>query len=278
MSASGNIRTSQIRSGDKTGTGSRLATAASGTLAQNVPLLYDANGNVVATATRTGNTTNYATAVVGAKTSGNYPKWDANGNLTDGDTGGGGVGVTLTPPVNGSFSDLNSPSVTATSDYVFIKNATTTGNDNWKGRIISIPSAPWTLDVAFQPCYLPGVNRVSSIGLYDGTKLKVFSYQFNAATGLYRLQIDRFDSVTAWNSTAFTGGANIELSGPCFLRIVDDNTNWTYYWGIDFDLDMSQVYQETRNQFLTPTHLGMFVNNTATDNFSSAKYVHWRTY
>ena len=61
MAATGNVRYSQIRSGDRTGNGSRLVTAASGTLSQTVPLLYDANGNVVATATRSGNTTEFAT-------------------------------------------------------------------------------------------------------------------------------------------------------------------------------------------------------------------------
>lgn len=70
----------------------RLVTTTSGdSLAQNVPLLYDSNGNVISTATRSGNTTNYATATAGSKTTGNYPKWDANGNLTNGDTASGGA-------------------------------------------------------------------------------------------------------------------------------------------------------------------------------------------
>lgn len=90
------LRSDRILTAHRTGNGLKLLTGTpSDSLAQNVPLLYDANGNVLSTATRTGNTTNYATATAGAKTSGYYPKWDANGNLANGDSGGSGGGGSI---------------------------------------------------------------------------------------------------------------------------------------------------------------------------------------
>lgn len=90
------LRSDRILSAHRTGNGLKLLTGTpADSLAQNVPLLYDANGNVLSTATRSGNTTNYATATAGAKTSGYYPKWDANGNLGNGDSGAGGGGGSI---------------------------------------------------------------------------------------------------------------------------------------------------------------------------------------
>lgn len=53
MAASGNVRYSQIRSGDRSGTGAKVATV-TGTLTQSKQLEFDANGNVVASSFATG--------------------------------------------------------------------------------------------------------------------------------------------------------------------------------------------------------------------------------
>lgn len=276
MSATGNVRSSQLRSGDRTGNGSRIVSAASGTLTQNVPLLYDANGNVVATGTRTGNTTNFATATAGSKTSGNYPKWDADGNLTNGDAGGGGgvaVGPntqTLVPVVNGDFSDLNSPSVVSTIGNSLYIASTTTGSDNMRGRIKAVPSAPYTVEVGFFPDFRHENYRFAGMCLYDGTKLKLWGIK--NTTGL---AYDDWNSVTSIN--AGTNWGNPFYTGPLFLKLVDDNTNWKWYVGLALD-QMELLVTQARNTFLTPTHVGMCVNNNVGTGRVAGWYFHWRQY
>lgn len=145
MAASGNVRYSQIRSGDRTGSGNRLVTAASGTLTQNVPLLYDASGNVVATATRSGNTTEFAT-ITGTKTTGKQLEFDASGNIKastsdigSGSGGGGGAIVFLEEKTASSSAQLDfSASISATYDlyqFEFIDVKPATNNDNFYMRV-----------------------------------------------------------------------------------------------------------------------------------------------
>lgn len=55
MSASGNVRTTQVRSGDRSGTGSKLGTV-TGTLTVDKQLKFDSDGNIVASSTDIGGT------------------------------------------------------------------------------------------------------------------------------------------------------------------------------------------------------------------------------
>lgn len=263
--ATGNVRTAQLRSGDRTGTGDRVVTAASGTLTQNVPLLYDASGNVIATATRTGNTTNYATATAGSKTSGNYPKWDGNGNLTDGDTGSSGGGVPGSPPLVADFSWFNQGSATATDTDAGLYLRNVENDSELHGLKKSCPATPWTLTVGMRVVQAPPTSAKypqCGVVISDGTKYIIHLIQCNSGIGLDR---SIYIATEAWNTaTSFSAAVKTALdigpsaAGSIGLRITDDGTDRKYYWsydGINFEL----FHTETRTTFLTASQFGLVV-------------------
>jgi hypothetical protein len=269
MAASGNVRYSQVRSGDRTGSGNRLVTAASGTLTQNVPLLYDASGNIVATATRTGNTTNYITATAGAKTSGYYPKWDADGNLTTGDSGPSSGGVDGDPPLVADFSWFNQGSATATdsSAGLYLRNVE---NDNeLHGLVKSVPATPWTITVGMRFSQAPPTSSkypYCGMVISDGTKYIVHGFLGNSGAGLTR---SVYVFTESWNTATTLNGtvkAALDIGGSSApglgLRITDDGTDRKYYWSFD-GTNFELFHTETRTTFLTASQAGLVVRTNS---------------
>ena len=269
MAATGNVRYSQIRSGDRTGNGSRLVTAASGTLTQDVPLLYDANGNVVATATRSGNTTEFAT-VSGTKSTGQQLAFDASGNvIASGEAiGGGGVAGSLSAPDNADFTDLNSPSVVSALSYGIFIASTSTGSDNLRGRKKAIPTAPYTIEVGLIPQTLGANYRMVGFGLYDGTKLRTIGVIYN---NVFILSIQSWTNVTTFSSSTDYG--SLILANQIFFKLEDNNTNWIWSWGTGRD-NMQVLRTETRNTHLTPTHFCFIVDNNTSGSQAAAYFNH----
>jgi hypothetical protein len=59
------------------------------------------------------------------------------------------------------------------------------------------------------------------------------------------------------------------------MKFEDNNTDWIWSIGNDPN-DMQVLLTETRNTFLTPTHIGMVVNNNVSGGRTSAAFLHWK--
>lgn len=181
----------------------------------------------------------------------------------------------VVPPDDTTFSDITggTPSnKSTTGGALYIDSTTATGNNSWRGRVIAIPSAPFTLEVGLIQHFRVEDYRNAALCLYDGTKLTTWGFATNAGNQL-RLQ--------KWNSTSSISSGvdygNPAHMGEFFLKLVDDSTDWKFYCGPSLN-NMELVVTETRNTFLTATHIGMCVNNARTSGKAGATFFHWLTY
>lgn len=283
MAATGNVRYSQIRSGDRTGNGSRLVTAASGTLSQNVPLLYDANGNVVATATRSGNTTEFAT-IDGTKTAGKMLTFDADGNIEAstydvGAIGAGGGGVfgwlgDFTPPDLTDFAWVNQGSATATQAGTNLyMTAPLSGTNSLRILKRATPATPWVITIGF--LYSMHQTDFAEAGLVyrqssDG-KLVTLNCQFG--TSAFRVTTSKWTNPTTF-SAVYTPSpqAYLSPSSVAWLRIADDATNRISSWSLDGDV-WEALHTVGRTDFLTADEWGIYLNN-ANSQVNRASFFH----
>jgi len=220
MPTRGNIDYDQIKAAARTGTGNRLATAATGTLTQNVPLLYDASGNVIATATRSGNTTEFAT-VSGALTSGDIILCDASGNLVD-----GGAGFPL--PQNKGGTGTGSPTATSAANTFVYRDANGNAfanNFSSAGAKVTASGITFPLTAATpRLILLSGGSSGETFKLPDATTLTVnTNFQFNNnSTGVLTIINNASGAIT-------TMQPNTALQMIC----TDTSTaagSWDYHW------------------------------------------------
>jgi hypothetical protein len=242
MAISGNVRYSQIRTGDRSGNGVKVATV-TGTQTAGKQLQFDASGNVIA----------------------------SGSDIGGGGGGGAYVIADLTPPINSQFTDLNSPTVTENSNNVYIAT-TSSGGSNVRGRIKAIPTAPFIITVGFVPQFALGAARFVGFGLYDGSKIRQMNFTASGSTPTLNM-LNFSDPTTSVGGAEYHQPFNFS---PMFFRLEDNNTNWIWSWSIG-NGNWITMLTEARNTYLTPTHVGMMVNNTSTTPpiITSAYYIHW---
>lgn len=183
----------------------------------------------------------------------------------------------LTPPVQ---ADWNNPFNTAgmvqaptfvSSRWEFSSNAGASAN--LQGIARALPAVPYKRVFriwAFQSfrCF-GGV----SVGFADGAvgtpgKLAVIGVASTGAavgaTGVPVIFFNNYTNVTTFNSSitpanGFTGFQVGFAANPIFIRVGDDNTNWT--WDVSFDgINFVNMMTEARNTFLTATQLVICVD------------------
>lgn len=231
MAASGNVRYSQLRSGDRSGTGAKVATV-TGTLTTDKQLKFDSSGNVVASSEAIGS---------------------GSGQFL--------VSPIFTPtvPVSGDFAWINQggASVTTIGNTIYLDAPY--DSTNVRIRKKTAPATPYTITAAFIP-HLPRQNfcRVGLVFRESGSgKLKTFAMVWNAAPYFH---LDAWNSPTSINSTTASGLVYTEH--VCFMQISDDGTDRKYRTSND-GVHWWQWYTETRTTFLTADEVGFFVSSEA---------------
>lgn len=140
-------------------------------------------------------------------------------------------------------------------DYVTarVKDAATV---NWRLLMQSLGGASTYTLTATVACGLAAANS-GAFGVYvsDGTKLIGFEHlgQTEANGGLYRLRVQRMNSVTSDDSTV--AGPTVDIATHVLtVKIVKDSSNRTFYYHAGGAF--VQFYQEGNNDFLTETEVG----------------------
>lgn len=249
--ATGNVRTAQLRSGDRTGTGDRVVTAASGSL-----------------------------------TSGNYPKWDANGNLTAGDTGGSTGSslpwVSWTAPVDGDFSWINQggASITArTSPTRLLLTAPASASNNVRIRKKTAPATPYVITAWFFPALgIQSTSNNPNCGLLfresGSGKLHLFCVTVQNGNS-WAIESIYNSSATAWSSTPKSISAwAAMLTGAIGLRIADDGSNRICSVTQNGE-DWKPVHTVGRTTHLTADEVGFFCESQSSTEDSSICLVSW---
>lgn len=255
MPATGNVRYSQLRSGDRLGSGTKIPTTTVTSPTANAPLLYDASGNIIQ-GSRSGNSTQFAT-ITGTKTTGKQLAFDSDGNVVASGSnigGGSSIGETQGPstePVNGDFSWLNQGGSTLYTSSYGIVLTVPGGTVNWRGRIRAVPTAPYTVTVCLQMGLVATNFANAGLILYDGTAL--IHYGITQGSNFVA---NRWNSVTSFNGS-YTPNTFLKHSPYMWLQIEDDNTNRRIrYSPAGHPGSWMELLSTGRTDFFTPTHIG----------------------
>lgn len=157
-------------------------------------------------------------------------------------------------PTSVSFSDLNSPSSGSTIGGSIYWKVAGTGA-NFRGKIATIPSAPYTLTVLIRTNFKPSNFARSGLILYDGTK--VF---FCGITDAGQIKSSNFSNVSTFASDNTVSPDYSLPQGDIWLRLADDNTN--RYCRVSLDgINWQETLSQSRTAYLTPTYWGVAGNS-----------------
>lgn len=146
---------------------------------------------------------------------------------------------------------------------IILKSALSTTQDI-RGLVVSVPAAPWTMTAAIQSFHLTGHAAgffpQVGIGMHDGTKVQLLGRQWTQANGDAgsKIGVEKYTGANNFSTAAYSDNWCIP-DRPLWLRIQDDNTDFNFLISPN-GIDWYEIFSETRNTFLTPTHVGFFVN------------------
>lgn len=178
---------------------------------------------------------------------------NGNGNVTIAATGTAGGGLysqvmsaTPTAANTGLSQWLNQGSATVADSAVGISITTpSSSGPNLIGRYKAAPATPYTVTALVSSTRNTSTYAGIGIGWYDGSaKLHTLSYATNNG-GTPNLAVNRWNSVTSWNSNDFTSQNNA-FSQPLWLQIKDDGTNISFAFSND-GANFLQLYSVARS-------------------------------
>lgn len=160
------------------------------------------------------------------------------------------------------WTQLNFGSTTYTDvNGVAILNLTFEGTFNARGYTKSLPTPPYKLNLLIRPTYdNGGSNVISSVGVYDGTKLQTMGYGASSAlTTIMR----KYTNTTTSSSTITRATC---CNAPyMWLRFEDNNTNNICSYSFN-GLNYITFLSQARNTFLTPTNVALALHNQQTSS------------
>ena len=105
-------------------------------------------------------------------------------------------------------------------------------NVNVTARYMAAPSPPYTIKALIAATRNSTSFSSVGIGWYDGSsKLHVISYVTQSGGAPY-FQVQKFNSVTSWNSNDFQSASNA-FAQPIWLQMKDDGTNVSFAFSQD---------------------------------------------
>lgn len=177
------------------------------------------------------------------------------------------------------WTDYNNTGLTWT-DYggVYLNSLVGAAGVNIRGKYHTKPSAPFTLTAVVAHSPLLQLSWGIGLGLFDPGTSKLKNFMLNSYDNLSRMIVQNYNSPTSYNADLTDNNKIITPAPYLHLRLIDDNTNWLYQ--VSFDgVDYVQIHSETRNTFLTPTHVGFTFykdnNYYGTAAMPSAIYAYW---
>jgi hypothetical protein len=173
------------------------------------------------------------------------------------------------PPTTG-WSWVNQGAATVDTTYgVIHQTYPAVAINQLRLRVRTMPSPPWSMTAAIVNNYVIGATRVSALALRDSAVGNIITW------GLYDddLKVIRWTSPTVAAATSWAGGGR--FGEPLWLKIVDDSTNFTYYWSLN-GLDWVQVLQEGRTAYLaTPDQIGWGGQSSASGGTQDITLLSW---
>lgn len=241
MAASGNVRYSQIRSGDRQGNGSKVQMFGSG-----------------------------------SPTSGNAAVFDANGNIVDfgsppGSQGTSLFGISLTPPELTNFSTWVNQGSASISEVdgglILIGGSDASFNIHARVRTVSIP---YTFTMGFIGQLSNATNDQFGIVIRQSSDGKMITW------GPHEDDIVRWVSFRMTNATTYGGTTDVNYLLAChqpmiWLRAANNSTTRTLEISTNMGQNWRVIGSQAAGTHLTEDQVGFFVNGADVQCFA----VHW---
>jgi hypothetical protein len=192
----------------------------------------------------------------------------------------------LTPPQVSDFPTwVNQGSATAVDNKgaIFMQTLGTISATNVRAIVKNYPAPPFIVEMAFIPYVFRGDYYYSTVGglcIYDNVSAKLQTY------GLY----EAYPYLRGYNYTSPTAAASLITGWPSgnypsqhvnliWLKYEDDNTNRKISVSID-GYSWSQLVSLSRTDYLTPTHIGLFLEayQYSYTSYLGSTTVHWKQY
>lgn len=204
---------------------------------------------------------------------------DSKGRVTAASNGtpGGSALFPRTIPDNTTFSWVNQSTSTVTvndngSISLLVPKSSTM---DLRARVISAPSAPYTVTVGFISSAMFPVNY-QSFGLFlrnSGSGLiKVFGGDLENG-GSYIIG-QKYSNTSTFNSLIFTSKVVNNRFGPMYLRISDDGTNLNYYLSMD-GYRFILIASASRTDYMTADQVGFYAGESTNTYDSDLTVFSW---
>ncbi len=177
----------------------------------------------------------------------------------------------LTPPPElSAFTWVNQGTATASRirDYInFVRPVTSARNVSVLVRNAPTPPYKLTLAISMFLSAKTGYTQVQmGFGWRDSSSGKITLACPKIGFSPFEIWVVNWDSPTSGEKTAATSIPYFLGDLLIWIRLVDDGTNRSVYFGLDYE-DLSMIYSVSRTKFLTPTQLAF--GGTVWDNSGS---------
>lgn len=149
--------------------------------------------------------------------------------------------------------------------------------------LTALPGGNYTFTVGVKLNFLrPNNNTYCGITLADGTNAassKLVPFLFNNTSSIPNIALQKWNTVTSWSADYIKEGYSTTTLPFLFMQFVDDGT-YRYYKLSGDGVLFHTIYRQSRTDFCTPTHAGLFFghNGYTLDSYRSALHMtifHW---
>lgn len=171
---------------------------------------------------------------------------------------------TVTPPVTGSLTALNSVSGSQVTNGHLVITQTGAGSHNLVGYAVAKPGVSYTVIV-----HMTSDGNAANFNGYgfffrDSAGGGIITFGVAYVNGVF-ISVDNYNSFSSFNGNALRSGALGAPGHDLWLKVTDNLTTRTYFWSMN-GYAWTQLGTGTSTTFITPNQVGFFLDayNTTT--------------
>jgi hypothetical protein len=158
-----------------------------------------------------------------------------------------------------AWYNQGSATVTQGSNIVGFTSGSTALED-LHGRIVNQPTTPYTIIALLTLGPIdPAAYNAFGIGFSDGTKAEVLSYASNASGEGPKITVTKQTNATT-NSSRSQTSRFLVIAPGVWIKLTNDGATMTMNYSFD-GVNFTQSISEAVGTFLTPTKVGVFIQN-----------------